>query len=290
MTFWVLLTVNSVTFGGLLFLLSAGFSLIFGLMRIPNLTHGSMFMAGAYVGATLLGGQLGFTLNFWLAAIVAALAVAAVSAVMERFLLRRLAGQQLAQVLVTLGVSFMVADLCLMIWGGDPISVANPAGLGGFVRIGAAAFPLYRMAVIAIAVVFALALWLMLERTRLGAMIRAGVDDPQMARVVGIRVSELFTIVFGLGAALAAFAGVMAAPYLSVYPGIDSEMLPLALLVVILGGTGSLLGALVGSFVIGFLYNFGQAWFPDLAYVILFLPMVAVLVVRPQGLFGKVVP
>jgi branched-chain amino acid transport system permease protein len=172
MTFWVLLTVNSVTFGGLLFLLSAGFSLIFGLMRIPNLTHGSMFMAGAYVGATLLGGELSFHLNFWLAAVVAALAVAAVSALMERFLLRRLAGQQLAQVLVTLGVSLMVADLCLMIWGGDPISVANPAGLGGFVRIGAAALPLYRMAVIAIAAVFAVGLWLMLERTRLGAMIR----------------------------------------------------------------------------------------------------------------------
>ena len=286
MTFWVLLTVNSVTFGGLLFLLSAGFSLIFGLMRIPNLTHGSMFMAGAYLGATLLAGQLGFTLNFWLAAVVAALAVAAMSALMERFLLRRLAGQQLAQVLVTLGVSLMVADLCLLIWGGDPISVANPAGLGGFVRIGAAALPLYRMAVIAIAVVFAIGLWLMLERTRLGAMIRAGVDDPDMARVVGIRVSRLFTIVFALGAGLAAFAGMIGGPILSVYPGLDQDMLPLALVVVILGGTGSLLGSFVGSIIIGFIYNFGQALLPELAYFVLFLPMVLVLVWRPQGLFG----
>jgi branched-chain amino acid transport system permease protein len=286
MSFWLLLTVNSVTFGGLLFLLSAGFSLIFGLMRIPNLTHGSMFMAGAYVGATLLAGDLGFTLNFWLAAVVAALAVAAVSAVMERTLLRRLAGQQLAQVLVTLGVSFMVADLCLMIWGGDPVSVATPAGLGGFVRAGGAAFPLYRMAVIAIAVVFAIVLWLMLERTRLGAMIRAGVDDPQMARVVGIRVSRLFTIVFALGAGLAAFAGMIGGPILSVYPGLDQDMLPLALVVVILGGTGSLLGSFVGSIIIGFIYNFGQALLPELAYFVLFLPMVLVLVLRPQGLFG----
>jgi branched-chain amino acid transport system permease protein len=286
MTFWVLLTVNSVTFGGLLFLLSAGFSLIFGLMRIPNLTHGSMFMAGAYLGATLLAGQLGLPLNFWLAAVVAALAVAALSALMERFLLRRLAGQQLAQVLVTLGVSLMVADLCLMIWGGDPISVANPRGLGGFVRIGAAALPLYRMAVIAIAVVFAVALWLMLERTRLGAMIRAGVDDPDMARVVGIRVSRLFTIVFALGAGLAAFAGMIGGPILSVYPGLDQDMLPLALVVVILGGTGSLLGSFVGSIIIGFIYNFGQALLPELAYFVLFLPMVLVLVLRPQGLFG----
>src|ERR1043166_3393511 len=286
MTFWVLLTVNSVTFGGLLFLLSAGFSLIFGLMRIPNLTHGSMFMAGAYLGATPLGGQLGFTVNFWFAALAAALAVAAVSAVMERYLLRALAGQQLAQVLVTLGVSFMVADLCLMGWGGDPISVATPAGLGGFVRAGSAAFPLYRMAVIAIAVVFAVVLWLMPERTRLGAMIRAGVDDPQMARVVGIRVSRLFTIVFALGAGLAAFAGMIGGPILSVYPGLDQDMLPLALVVVILGGTGSLLGSFVGSIIIGFIYNFGQALLPELAYFVLFLPMVLVLLLRPQGLFG----
>jgi branched-chain amino acid transport system permease protein len=286
MNFWLLLTVNSVTFGGLLFLLSAGFSLIFGLMRIPNLTHGSMFMAGAYLGATLLGGELGFSVNFWLATVAAALAVAAVSAVMERLLLRPLAGQQLAQVLVTLGVSFMVADLCLMGWGGDPISVATPAGLGGFVRAGTAAFPLYRMAVIAIAVVFAVVLWLMLERTRLGAMIRAGVDDPQMARVVGIRVSRLFTIVFALGAGLAAFAGMIGGPILSVYPGLDQDMLPLALVVVILGGTGSLLGSFVGSIIIGFIYNFGQALLPELAYFVLFLPMVLVLVLRPQGLFG----
>src|ERR1700723_3331587 len=195
MTFWVLLTVNSVTFGGLLFLLSAGFSLIFGLMRIPNLTHGSMFMVGAYLGTSLLSGALGFTLNFWLAAILAAVEVAILGGLMERLLLRRLAGQQLAQVLVTLGVSFMVADLCLMAWGGDPISGETPPGLGGFIRVGTAAAPLYRLAIIGIAVVFAIALWLMLERTRLGAMIRAGVADPQMALSFGIRVPPLFTIV-----------------------------------------------------------------------------------------------
>jgi branched-chain amino acid transport system permease protein len=286
MTFWLLLTVNSVTFGGLLFLLSAGFSLIFGLMRIPNLTHGSMFMVGAYLGTTFLSGVLGFTLNFWLAAIIAALGVAVLGGLMERLLLRRLAGQPLAQVLVTLGVSFMVADLCLMGWGGDPISVATPPHLGGFVRWGGAAFPLYRMAVIGIAVVFAAALWIMLDRTRLGAMIRAGVDDPQMARVVGIRVSQLFTLVFALGAGLAGFAGVIGGPILSVYPGLDQDMLPLALVVVILGGTGSLLGSFVGSIVIGFIYNFGQALLPELAYFILFLPMVLVLLLRPQGLFG----
>jgi branched-chain amino acid transport system permease protein len=286
MTFWLLLTVNSITFGGLLFLLSAGFSLIFGLMRIPNLTHGSMFMAGAYLGTTFLAGTRDFAAGFWVAAVLSGCAVAALGALMERLLLRRLAGQQLAQVLVTLGVSFMAADLCLMIWGGDPITVATPPGLGGFARLGTAVFPLYRMAVIGIAVAFAIALWLMLERTRLGAMIRAGVDDPQMARVVGIRVSRLFTIVFGLGAGLAGFAGMIGAPILSVYPGLDQDMLPLALVVVILGGTGSLIGSFVGSLIVGFIYNFGQALLPELAYFVLFLPMVLVLVLRPQGLFG----
>ena len=286
MSFWLVLTVNSVTFGGLLFLLSAGFSLIFGLMRIPNLTHGSLFMLGAYIGATFVVGLLGFQLNFWLAAILATLAVAALGALAERLLLRRLPGDQLAQVLVTLGLSFMAADFCLMMWGGDPLNVATPAGLGGFVRAGLVAFPMYRLAIIVIATIIAGGLWLLLDRTRLGAMIRAGVDDPDMARVVGIRVSQLFTIVFALGAGLAAFAGIIGGPILSVYPGLDQDMLPLALVVVILGGTGSLLGSFVGSIIIGFIYNFGQALLPELAYFVLFLPMVLVLVLRPQGLFG----
>ena len=286
MNLMLVLAVNSITLGGLLFLLSSGFSLIFGLMRIPNLTHGSLFMLGAYIGASLV---VWYKLDFWLAAILSALLVAAFGGLIERLLLRRLAGNSLAQVLVTLGIAFMIADACLMGFTGDPITVPTPAGLVGAVRGFGLIFPIYRLVVILIAVVIAVVLWLLLDRTRLGAMIRAGVDDPDMARVVGIPVPWLFTIVFCLGAALAGFAGVIGAPILSVYPGLDFDMLPLALVVVILGGTGSLLGALVGSFLIGFLYNFGQAMFPDLAYVILFLPMLLVLVLRPQGLFGRVV-
>jgi branched-chain amino acid transport system permease protein len=290
MNFWLVLAVNSVTFGGLLFLLSAGFSLIFGLMRIPNLTHGSLFMLGAYFGATFITGVFGVPMNFWLAAILATLLVAILGALTERLLLRKLPGDALAQVLVTLGLSFMAADFCLMVWGGDPVNVETPDGLGGFVRVGPAAFPIYRVAIIAIAAVFAVALWMLLDRTRLGAMIRAGVDDPDMARVVGIRVSQLFTIVFALGAGLAGFAGIIGGPILSVYPGLDQDMLPLALVVVILGGTGSLLGSFVGSIIVGFIYNFGQALLPELAYFVLFLPMLLVLIFRPQGLFGRHVP
>ena len=270
--------------------MSAGFSLIFGLMRIPNLTHGSLFMLGAYFGATFVGGLLGMMFNFWLAALLAALLVAAFGAVIERLLLRRLPGEQLAQVLVTLGISFMVADFCLMVWGGDPIAVATPRSLTASCAPARWCFRSIGIAVIGIAVVVAVALWLLLDRTRLGAMIRAGVDDPDMARVVGIRVSQLFTIVFALGAGLAAFAGVIGGPILSVYPGLDQDMLPLALVVVILGGSGSLLGSFVGSIVIGFIYNFGQALLPELAYFVLFLPMLLVLLLRPQGLFGRFVP
>jgi len=290
MTFWLVLAVNSITFGGLLFLLSAGFSLIFGLMRIPNLTHGSLFMLGAYIGATFAIGMLGVKFNFWLAALLATISVAMLGALAERLLLRRLPGDQMAQVLVTLGLSFMAADFCLMVWGGDPVNVETPDGLGGFVRVGPAAFPIYRVAIIGIAAVFAVALWMLLDRTRLGAMIRAGVDDPDMARVVGIRVSQLFTLVFALGAGLAGFAGIIGGPILSVYPGLDQDMLPLALVVVILGGTGSLLGSFVGSIIVGFIYNFGQALLPELAYFVLFLPMLLVLIFRPQGLFGRHVP
>src|ERR1700722_11840353 len=286
MSQWLTLAVNSISYGGLLFLLSAGFSLIFGLMRIPNLMHGSFFLLGAYFGVTFLAQGM----NFWLAALLSAVAMAAIRAIIERFLLRRVAGEQLAQVLLTLGLSFVVPDACLMIWTGDPWQPPTPHPFQGALQVAGLFFPIFRLVIVAVAVVIAIALWLLIDWTRLGAMIRAGVDDAPIARVVGIKVSQLFTLVFALGAGLAAFAGVVGSPVLSVYPGLDAEMLPVALIVVILGGSGSLLGALVGSFIIGFLYNFGQAWFPDLAYVILFLPMVVVLVVRPQGLFGKVVP
>jgi branched-chain amino acid transport system permease protein len=241
-------------------------------------------MLGAYLGVTFLAAGL----NFFVAALASAAAMAIIGGFIERLLLRRLAGQELAQVLLTLGFSFIIADVCLMVWTGDPIQPATPSGLQGAVQVFNIFFPLYRLVVVVIAVAIAIGLWLMIDWTRLGAMIRAGVDDAPIARVVGIRVSRLFTLIFCLGAALAAFAGVMGAPILSAYPGLDADMLPLALIVVILGGSGSLLGALVGSFVIGFLYNFGQVMFPDLAYVILFLPMLLVLVLRPQGLFGRV--
>lgn len=284
LAFWLIQSLNSLSLGGLLFLLSAGFSLIFGLMRIANLSHGAYFMLGAYVGLSVL--RAGH--SFAAAALAGGLAVALLGGLIERFVLRRLSGNALAQVLATLGIAFILADGCLVIWTGDPQPLPSPEWLRGVMRIDTVAFPKYRIAVVALAAIVGVALWLLMERTRLGAMIRAGVDDMPMARALGIPVSRLFTVVFCLGAFLAGAGGVLGGPILSVYPGLDTDMLPLALLVVILGGVGSLAGAFVGSFLTGFVYTFGQALIPDLAYMILFLPMVIVLAVRPRGLFGKV--
>ena len=253
-------------------------------MRIPNLAHGAFFMLGAYFGYTLL--QL--NLHFWLAALIGGLGVGLIGILMERFILRRLAGNEQGQVLVTLGVAFIVADVCLLVWTGDPMPLPAPLSLRPPLRLAGFAFPTYRLVVLAIALFAAVGLYLLMERTRLGAMIRAGVDDMEMARGVGIPVSRLFTTVFLLGAALAGIGGVLGGPILNAYPGLDTDMLPLALIVVILGGAGSLLGAFVGSFIVGFIYNFGIALVPDLAYFVLFLPMVLVLVFLPQGLFGRV--
>ena len=284
MSFWLIQSLNSLALGGVLFTLAAGFSLIFGLMRIANLSHGAYFMFGAYIGLAML--DRGY--NFGVAVLAAGLAVGLLGGIVERFVLRRLAGNSLSQVLATLGVAFVIADGSLWLWGGDPRPVNAPALLSGGVQLLGLTFPLYRLAVLVFSIVIGLSLWLLLDKTKLGVMIRASVDDRQMAQGIGVPASKLFTIVFCLGAALAGIGGVIAAPILSVYPGLDADMLPLALVVVILGGLGSLAGAFVGSFLIGFIYSFGQVLFPDLAYIILFLPMVVILAVRPRGLFGRI--
>lgn len=283
MNFWVIQGLNGLAFGSLLFILASGFSLIFGLMRIVNLSHGAYFMLGAYVGLSAIDAGV----SFWLAILIGGVAIAVLGAIIERFILRRLSGQPLAQVLVTLGIAFIIADACVWIWTGDPRPVPMPSELTGAFRVQHLAFPIYRLFVIGVAFALAAALWFLLERSRLGARIRAGVDDLSMARAMGIRTSILFSVVFCLGSALAGAGGVLAGPILSVYPGLDTDMLPLALVVVILGGIGSLLGAFIGSLIVGFIYSYGQALFPDLAYMILFLPMVLVLTLRPTGLFGR---
>jgi branched-chain amino acid transport system permease protein len=281
--FWIAQTFNGLSYGALLFLLASGLSLIFGVMRIVNLAHGSYFMLGGYVGLSVVWR----TGSFVLALLAGAVAVGLIGLGMERLFLRRLSGQTLGQVLMTIGFALIFQDLALLLWGGDPYAIPVPAPLAGVVSAGALSFPVYRIFIVVVAAVVGLALWLALDRTRTGAMIRAAVDDAEMAQGVGIRVPRLSLAVFALGALLAAFGGVIGGAFLGVYPGADFEVLPYAFVVVIVGGLGSLPGAMVGSLLVGLLDNFGKALFPELSYFTLFAPMALILALRPTGLFGR---
>jgi branched-chain amino acid transport system permease protein len=283
MEFWVTQVFNGISYGALLFLLASGLSLIFGVMRIVNLAHGSYFLLGGYVGLTTVWQ----TKSFPLALVSGAVAVALIGVGMERLFLRRLKQQVLAQVLMTMGFALIFQDLALLIWGGDPYTMSVPALLGGALRAGVIVFPVYRMFIIVAATTVGIALWLFLENTKAGATIRAAVDDGEMAQGVGINVPVVSTGVFALGAFLAALGGVVGGGFIGVYPGVDFEILPYAFVVVIVGGLGSLQGAIVGSLMVGLLDNFGKALFPELAYFTLFAPMALILAVRPTGLFGK---
>ena len=283
MEFWIIQTFNGVSYGALLFLLAGGLSLIFGMMRIVNMTHGSYYLLGGYVGLTVIWG----TGNFLLAILAGALVIALVGLAEYNAFLKRLSGQELGQVLTTMGFALIFQDLGLVIWGGEPYTIRTPAALSGSYQLGELYFPVYRVFIVMVAAAVAVVLWLVLERTRVGAMIRATVDDAEMARGVGINVPRISMGVFALGAFLAAVAGVVAGGFVGVYPGADFEILPYAFVVVIVGGMGSLKGALIGSLMVGLLDNFGKAFFPELSYFTLFAPMAAILAIRPTGLFGR---
>src|SRR5262245_21089448 len=235
-------------------------------MRIVNLAHGSYFLLGGYIGLSVIWR----TGSFPLALLGGAVAVALIGIAMERLFLRRLRSQTLGQVLMTIGFALIFQDLALLIWGGDPYSLPRPAALTGVLTVGELRFPRYRVFILLLAAVIGALLWLILDRTRVGAMIRAAVDDAEMAQGVGIRVPTVSMGVFAVGAFLAALGGVIGGGFLGVYPGLDFEILPYAFVVVIVGGLGSLPGAMVGSLLVGLLDNFGKALFPELAYFTLF--------------------
>lgn len=283
MMFWVIQTLNGISFGMLLFLLASGLSLIYGLMKILNLTHGSFYLLGGYIGLTVVH----LTGSLLLAVLAGCLSIALLGAFMERFLLRRFHLQELPQTLVTFGFLFIFSDLAIVIWGGNPQTMPKPAMFSESVQFGAFLYPSYRLFIIGFGFVIAGLLWWMQEGTRLGAMLRAGVDDEEIARALGINVSLLFTLVFALGAFLAALGGVMGGPIMGVYPGADFEVMLLGFVVVIIGGLGSLKGALVGGLIVGLLDNFGKVFFPEFALFTIFAPMALILAVRPAGLFGR---
>ena len=283
LNFWLIQTFNGISYGALLFLVGSGLSLIFGVMRIVNLAHGSYFMLGGYVALTVI-----WTTGSWLLAIpVAALTIAALGLVMERVFLRQLGFDPLRQVLLTVGFAFLFQQAALDLWTGNNFDINPPPALSQSIQVGGIFFPLYRVFMIATAATIGLVLWLAMEKTRLGAQVRATVDDAQMARGIGIDTSRISMMIFALGAFLAALGGVIGGAFLGIYPGLDFEMLPIAFAVVIIGGMGSLGGAAVGALIVGLADNFGKALFPEISYFTLYAPMALILAVKPTGLFGR---
>lgn len=281
--FWLIQSFNGISYGALLFLLASGLTLIFGVMRIVNLSHGAYFLLGGYIALSVITA----TGSWVLAVPVAALVVAVVGLAMERVFLRPLGFDPLRQVLLTVGFAFLFQQAALDIWGGDSLDITPPDLLRGSAVIGGLHLPVYRIFMIGMAVVLGAILWLVMEKTRAGAMIRAAVDDSEMARGVGIDTSRVSMFIFALGAFLAAVGGVIGGAFLGVYPGLDFEILPIAFAVVIIGGMGSLTGAAVGSLIVGLADNFGKAFFPEVSYFTLYAPMVLILAVKPTGLFGR---
>jgi branched-chain amino acid transport system permease protein len=282
MTFWIFQILNGVSFGMLLFLLAAGLSLIYGVMRVINLAHGSYYLLSGYVALSV--GQA--TESLLLAALAGIAAVTVLGVVMERVFLRRVPRGELPQALLTFGFLLIIGDVALWVWGGTPQTLPRPELFARSVPVGPVLFPSYRLFVAAVGAVVGVTLWLLQERTRLGAMVRAAIDDAEIAASTGIDVSRLSTSIFALGAALAALGGIIGGPLLGVYPGADFEVLLLAFVVVIIGGLGSLKGAFFGALVVGLLDNFGKALFPEFALFTIFAPMALILAVRPTGLFG----
>lgn len=248
-----------------------------------NLAHGALYLFGGLIGYSVAKATGSFALGLAAAMILIAL----LGAVLDEGLLRFVRGHELRQVLLTLGVAFALNDIALVIWGGDTFTVPTPEWLQGAVRFAGLFYPKFRLFVLALGILVFVLLWLLVNKTRLGALIRAGVDDPEMVEAMGINIRTVFLCTFMLGAALAGLGGTVGGAFLTLYPSADAEILVFSLAVVIIGGRGSLAGAAVGALLVGLLNSIGQVTFPELAYFVIFGPMALILAFRPLGMFGR---
>jgi branched-chain amino acid transport system permease protein len=275
---------NGISFGCILFLLSSGLSLTLGLMGILNLSHGALYMVGAYIGWTVAA-HLGY--NFWIAAVLAGLVSGALGVIMERGFLRRLNRLPNEQVLLTIGFVYIITNLCLWIWG----SIAKPPFtskfLTGAITVVGWPYPFSRVAIIVVGLVVAIGLWWLQDKTRIGAIVRAGMDDSDMTKGLGVNLELVAGGLFFVGAFLAGFAGVIGAQLIGANVGLGLDILLLALIVVVIGGMGSVQGSLIGAMMIGLVDAFGKILFPDFAMFMLYFLMVVVLVIKPTGLLGR---
>jgi branched-chain amino acid transport system permease protein len=272
---------NGMTFAGLLFVIASGFTLVFGLMRIVNMAHGVFYLLGAYVAWSVqqLGGN-------WLMAVVVATAAVGLTAFLVYFLVRRVEGD-LPQTLLTLGIGIVIADLCLWYWGGMPKTIDAPDVLRQPITIAGFTYPGYRYFVLVVAIFLGLGLWFLLQRTQLGRIIRAGVDNRPMVSALGINIDRIFIQVFILGGLITGFAGAIGGSFLAFGPGKDFEILTFALVVVIIGGLGSVPGSAAGAIIVGLVDSFGRSYFSELAIFLLSGTLLVILGFRPQGLFGR---
>lgn len=280
-------TLNGLSLGMVVFMLSCGFTLIFGLMRITNLAQGSYYLLGAYIGLTVLRE----TGNFTLAVLAGSVTMGVLGFLMCKYVLLRFVGptmeDALLQVLLTFGFLIAFSDIALWVWGGTPQLLSTPSWLQGPLKLGDFFFPKFRLFIVVVGLMLAGVLFLFQEKTHYGLLIRAAADDEEMARVIRINVPRLFSWVFGLGALLAGFSGVVGGAFLGVYVGVDFYLILLVFIVVIVGGLGSLKGTFVASIFIGIIDNFAKALIPEAAMFSLFAAMAIVLVLRPRGLFGE---
>ena len=275
---------HGLAYAGLLFLVSAGLTLVFGMMNVLNFAHAAMYMLGAYLSYTILQA----TDQFWLSLMVCPVLLFVVGALIERFLLRRVhVYGHLHELLLTFGLAYIITEVVKWVWGNFPLAVNIGGFLGDTVEIIGITYPVYRIFIFVCAVFVGTMMALILYKTRLGIILRAAVNDSEMVNALGFNVPLVFMGVFAFGAALSGFAGVIAGPLLSTYPGMAHEILIDAFVVIVVGGFGSLGGAVVASLIIGELQSFGVLLFPKLSVALVYLLMAVVLIVKPSGLFGE---
>ncbi|MDB3954738.1 branched-chain amino acid ABC transporter permease [Alphaproteobacteria bacterium] len=275
---------NALQFSMTLFLLAVGLTIIFGLMKIVNLAHGSLYMVGAYLGLSITN----YTDSFWLALVIAPILTALIGAILYSILFKHIQNADpMKQVLLTFGLIYIALDSVRLLWGTMSHSISAPNILSNSILLVNEPYPSYRLFVIAIGLIVLFILYIILEKTKIGAKVRASVDDPETAQLLKINTDKILFYTFALGCGLAGLAGITVAPILGVEPGMDMEVLVLTLIVVVVGGPGSLKGAIIGSLLIGFVDSFGKVYIPQLAQIIIYAVMALTILFKPDGLYKR---
>lgn len=280
---FLLLILIGLTQAAILFVLGSGLTLAFGLMRVINLSHGAFYLLGGYIGYSVIKA----TGNWPLALVAGGLSIALLGFVFERTMLSRVRGGDLPETLLTVALSMIIADQALVYWARIPLTLNVPSYLNPPVKLLGVTYPGFRFIMMGVSILIAISLWLILYKTKLGSAVRAGVDDRETVSALGVNINVIYTSVFVLSALLVGIAGVLGGSYLQLSPGGDTTILIYSLVVIILGGMGSLGGAVVSSLILGQIISFGLAYAPQYSYFLIFIPMAIVLAIRPQGLFGR---